>query len=81
MTDRIFDDETQAILNRITMECFRDYIARILGPSPFDFRGRHLMTKAEAEKTADDLIERMKAMPDSGAALMREMYRGEGVDG
>jgi hypothetical protein len=73
--DRIFDEQTEAILHKITMESFRDYVARILSPSPFDFRGRHLMTKEEAEWTADKLIERMNTMPDKGIAFMNEMYR------
>src|ERR1700733_12027332 len=72
--DPIFDEETKATLEKVMLESFRDYVARILGPSPFDFRGRHLMSKEQAEKTADELIAKMQMMPDKGAAFIRATF-------
>lgn len=80
INDPIFDEETRAILDKMTMESFRDYVARILRRSPFDFRSRRL-TKAEAERIADELIDKIKTIPDRGAAFMKAVYMGDDLDG
>jgi hypothetical protein len=81
MTETMHDDATQCAINDVVMNCYRDYIARILGPSPFDFRGRHLMSKKQAEETADEVVAFMESSPDKGLQFMKSLYAPDGFDG
>jgi hypothetical protein len=65
------------IMRNLRNDMLRNYIARTLGPSPFDFRGRHLMSKAEAEKIADQVVDAMEKAPDKGQAILEALYKPE----
>lgn len=64
-------------LRKLSNDMLRDHIARVLGPSPFDFRGRHLMSHEQARQIADDVVDAMDKAPDKGAAILRALYSGE----
>jgi len=67
----------EEIMHKLANDMLRNHIARTLGPSPFDFRGRHLMPKVEAEKIADDVIDAMEKAPDKGQAILEALYKTE----
>ena len=67
----------EEIMHKLANDMLRNHIARTLGPSPFDFRGGHLMSKAEAEKIADDVIDAMGKSPDKGQAILEAIYKPE----
>jgi hypothetical protein len=67
----------EEIMHKLANERLRSHIAHILGPSPFDFRGRHLMSKAEAERIADQVVDAMEKAPDKGQAIFEALYKPE----
>lgn len=67
----------EEIMCSLRNDMLRNHIARTLGPSPFDFRGRHLMSREEAEKIADEVIEAMKKAPDKGHAILTALCKPE----
>lgn len=75
----LFDDETQEIMNKVTLQWFRDYIASTLGPSPFDFRGRHLMSKEQAEGMADEAVKALEGNPKRMYEVIRSLFEVGGV--
>ncbi len=67
----------EEIMHKLANERLRSHIAHVLGPSPFDFRGRHLMSKEEAERIADQVVDAMEKAPDKGQAILEALYKPE----
>ena len=68
-------------MNKIVNERLRDHIARVLGPSPFDFRGRPFLSREKAVEIADMVVDEIEKHPEKGASILRAAYGMEDMNG
>ncbi len=78
MAETLYGD-AGPMVNKIVNDMLRDHIAHVLGPSPFDFRGRHLLSKNQARKFADDIVDEMEKHPERENEFLEAVY-GYGRD-
>ena len=76
MKETLYGSADEAI-HKITNDRLRDYIAHVLGPSPFDFRGRHILSREQARQIADDVVDAMEKSPDKASAILKAIYGAE----
>lgn len=73
MSESLYGD-AGIVVNKLINDMFRDHIAGVLGPSPFDFRGRHLMSKEQARKIANDVVDAMEKHPEREQEFLEAVF-------